>query len=176
MNISLPVSSGGWVSRHSTRALATSGRYCSAERSDFFSVSGQAASTCARPSRHWPRSGALPTATPAVPRSRCRAVRQADRGSLRKAAPTSAAGDHDAIARWSPLWCHAASVPSTHTRHSPAAGRYLTNTLSIIRRGENPLTQILRISLDLADRASPSPVCFNRIPRNHTSLPFRKPL
>ena len=36
MKISLPASSVGWFSRHSARALATSGRSCSAARSDFF--------------------------------------------------------------------------------------------------------------------------------------------
>jgi hypothetical protein len=36
MKISLPASSFGWFSRHSARALATSGRSCSAARSDFF--------------------------------------------------------------------------------------------------------------------------------------------
>ena len=35
MKISLPAFSVGWFSRHSTRALATSGRSCSAARSDF---------------------------------------------------------------------------------------------------------------------------------------------
>ena len=145
MKTSLPGVRPGCLSRHSTRRLATSGRSCSAARSDFFYMSGRARPASSTAARCWPKPDASGAARPAIRpawHGLCRKL-GADRviqiSQLRRQMP--ALRQRCGLPGAPPPAQHLRDVGDT----DPQQDRDPPDRLALIRRGKHPLAQILRI-------------------------------
>ena len=155
MKINLRGARLGWRSRHSLRALATSGRLCSAACSDFFIRQlklGQRLAQQPGAGRHLMRL--LEPAT----QLRKRRVRAGQHPRVDRVVQTCQLARHMTALRQSrrharppPTAQHLRDVGNTDPQHrgDPA------NPLTLVSRRQNPLPQILRICLPVLPKHGP---------------------